>query len=73
MDDLNTFCEVSLFYLNIFSLGFVGKEFWCKCDFCKSCCQTLVQVKVISGFLLSQQEKEEQAGAELCQAEHNLG
>ena len=39
MDTLNTFRKVSFFYLNIFSLVFVGKEFWCKCDFCKSCCQ----------------------------------
>ena len=55
MDALNTFCEVLFFYLN--SLVLVGKEFWCKCDFCKSCCQTLVLVKVLSGLLLSQQEK----------------
>ena len=39
MDALNTFYEVLFFNLNIFSLVFVGNEFWCKCDFCKSCCQ----------------------------------
>ena len=45
------------FYLNIFSLVFWGKELWCKCDFCKSWCQTLFLVKVLSGLFLSQQEK----------------
>ena len=60
MDALNMPCEVLFFYLDIFSSVFVGKEFWCKCDFCKSCCQSLVLGKVLSGILLSQQEKEEE-------------
>ena len=59
MDALNIFCEVLFFYLNLFSLVFEGGEPWCKCDFSKSYCQTLVQVKVLSGLLLSQQEKED--------------
>ena len=54
MGALNAFCEVLLFYLNFFSLVFVGKEFR------KSCCQALVLVKVLSGLLLSQQENEKQ-------------